>query len=104
MIKAIIEYSIRNKFLMLIMTLFVVAAGILAMLKTPLDAIPDLNMTGRQRTPVAGEVPSPINPPPGCSFHPRCPHAFNRCRTERPDAIKIEETHVACHAIEEGRI
>ena len=69
-----------------------------------LDAIPDLNMTGRQRTPVAGEVPSPINPPPGCAFHPRCPHASNRCRTERPDAIKIEETHVACHAVEEGRI
>ena len=43
MIKAIIEYSIRNKFLMLIMTLFIVAAGILAMLKTPLDAIPDLS-------------------------------------------------------------
>jgi peptide/nickel transport system ATP-binding protein len=69
-----------------------------------LDAIPDLTMTGRQRTPVAGEVPSPINPPAGCPFHPRCPHAFQRCRTERPGAIRIEETHVACHAVEEGRI
>jgi len=43
MIKAIIEYSIRNKFLILMLTLFVVAGGLLAMLKTPLDAIPDLS-------------------------------------------------------------
>ena len=69
-----------------------------------LDAIPDLTMTGRRRIPVAGEVPSPINPPPGCSFHPRCPHAFTRCRNEPPDAVQVEETHVACHAVEEGRI
>ena len=51
-----------------------------------LDAIPDLEMTGRWRTPVAGEVPSPINPPPGCPFHPRCPHAEDRCRSEPPRA------------------
>ena len=69
-----------------------------------LDAIPDLTMTGRKRIPVAGEVPSPINPPAGCSFHPRCPHAFRRCRTERPEALKVDETHVACHAVEDGRI
>ncbi len=69
-----------------------------------LDAIPDLTMTGRKRIPVAGEVPSPINPPTGCSFHPRCPHAFGRCRTERPEALKVDETHVACHAVEDGRI
>jgi Cu(I)/Ag(I) efflux system membrane protein CusA/SilA len=43
MIKAIIEYSLRNKFLILMLTLFVVAGGLLAMLKTPLDAIPDLS-------------------------------------------------------------
>ena len=69
-----------------------------------LDAIPDLSMTGRQRTPVAGEVPSSINPPLGCTFHPRCPHAKNRCKIERPPAIEIEESHVACHAVEEKRI
>ena len=69
-----------------------------------LDTIPDLDMTGRQRAPVAGEVPSPLNPPSGCSFHPRCPFANERCKTERPRALPIEGGTVACHGIEEGRI
>jgi peptide/nickel transport system ATP-binding protein len=69
-----------------------------------LDTIPDLDMTGRQRTPVAGEVPSPINPPSGCTFHPRCPFANERCKAERPAALAIEGGTVACHAIEEGRL
>src|SRR5260221_3206439 len=45
-----------------------------------LDAVPDLAMSGRPRTPVAGEVPNPLAPPPGCAFHPRCPDANERCR------------------------
>jgi len=69
-----------------------------------LDTIPDLDMTGRQRSPVAGEVPSPINPPSGCTFHPRCPFANGRCKTERPMPISIEGGTVTCHAIEEGRL
>ena len=69
-----------------------------------LDAIPDLTMKTRKRTPVAGEVPSPINPPSGCTFHPRCPFATNRCKLERPKLIETDGTHVACHGIEEGRI
>ena len=69
-----------------------------------LDTIPDLDMTGRQRSPVAGEVPSPINPPSGCTFHPRCPFANDRCKAERPKALSIEGGTVACHAIEEGRL
>ncbi len=69
-----------------------------------LDAIPDLEMTGRQRVPVAGEVPSPINPPSGCPFHPRCPHANARCAAERPVLRVFDDTHVACHAVEEGRL
>ena len=69
-----------------------------------LDTIPDLEMTGRQRSPVAGEVPSPINPPAGCAFHPRCPFANDRCKVERPQALAIEGGSVACHGIEEGRI
>ncbi|MCJ7830679.1 MAG: ATP-binding cassette domain-containing protein [Desulfobacterales bacterium] len=69
-----------------------------------LDAIPDLSMTGRRRTPVAGEVPSPINPPPGCAFHPRCPHANPRCSAERPQLMETGRSHVACHAVAEKRI
>ena len=52
-----------------------------------LDAIPDLEMSGRRRIPVAGEVPSPISPPAGCHFHPRCPFANDRCRRETPEPI-----------------
>ena len=69
-----------------------------------LDAIPDLAMTGRMRTPVGGEVPSPIDPPPGCSFHPRCPLANARCTAERPGYTESGDVSVACHAVEEGRI
>ncbi|ANK83003.1 MAG: ABC transporter ATP-binding protein [Rhizobiales bacterium NRL2] len=69
-----------------------------------LDAIPDLEMSGRARTPVAGEVPSPIDPPPGCPFHPRCPLANDRCRVEVPNAIHAGPSMVACHAVEEGRL
>jgi len=65
-----------------------------------LDAVPDLQMSGKPRTPVAGEVPNPLEPPPGCVFHPRCPHANERCRAERPAVINS----IACHAVEEGRI
>ncbi|HEX6957388.1 MAG TPA: oligopeptide/dipeptide ABC transporter ATP-binding protein [Ferrovibrio sp.] len=69
-----------------------------------LDAIPDLDMSGRARVPVAGEVPSPLNPPPGCSFHPRCPFANERCKREVPKAIPVPGGAVACHAVEEGRL
>ena len=69
-----------------------------------LDAIPDIRMSGRARTPVQGEVPNPLNPPSGCSFHPRCPHASERCRSERPQQLAIGGVRVACHAVEEGRI
>jgi len=69
-----------------------------------LDAIPDLAMTGRARTPVGGEVPSPISPPSGCTFHPRCPFANERCRVERPGYTQDGPVLAACHAVEEGRI
>ncbi|MEO7246693.1 MAG: oligopeptide/dipeptide ABC transporter ATP-binding protein [Rubrivivax sp.] len=69
-----------------------------------LDAIPDIHMSGRARTPVQGEVPNPLSPPSGCSFHPRCPHANARCSAERPVMLQIGGVRVACHAVEEGRL
>ena len=68
-----------------------------------MEAIPDLDMTGRERIPVGGEVPSPITPPPGCAFHPRCPLANDRCKRERPELKPAGDAMVACHAVEEGR-
>jgi peptide/nickel transport system ATP-binding protein len=69
-----------------------------------LDAVPDLEMTGRQRKAVDGEIPNPIAPPSGCAFHPRCPFAADRCRSELPGTTVSGRTSVACHAVEEGRI
>ncbi|NKE67802.1 dipeptide ABC transporter ATP-binding protein [Ramlibacter sp. RBP-2] len=69
-----------------------------------LDAIPKMHETGRARTAVQGEVPNPLNPPTGCAFHPRCPHANARCTAERPALLAIQGIRVACHAVEEGRI
>ena len=68
-----------------------------------LETIPRLDPHG-EREPVAGEVPNPIDPPPGCAFHPRCPHANERCRVERPSLLIAEGTLVACHAVEERRL
>ena len=64
-----------------------------------LDAVPDLAMSGKARTPVAGEVPNPLAPPAGCAFHPRCPLAQDLCRRERPPLVE----GAACHAVA-GRI
>ena len=69
-----------------------------------LDAIPKMHDTGRARTPVQGEVPNPLDPPAGCAFNPRCPHANARCRAERPALRDLAGVKVACHAVEEGRI
>lgn len=69
-----------------------------------LDAIPKMHDTGRARTPVQGEVPNPLNPPNGCTFHPRCPHANERCRVERPTLLPLRGIQVACHAVEEDRL
>ncbi|MBV8925688.1 MAG: ABC transporter ATP-binding protein [Bradyrhizobium sp.] len=63
--------------------------------KMLLGAVPDLAMSGRQRIPVRGEIPNPIDPPPGCAFNPRCPLAFDLCRTQTPALVD----GVACHAV-----
>jgi peptide/nickel transport system ATP-binding protein len=69
-----------------------------------LDAVPDLDLTGRKRKPVEGEVPNPIDPPPGCPFTRAVPFAFDRCRVEVPVPIQAGAATVRCHAVEEGRI
>jgi peptide/nickel transport system ATP-binding protein len=64
-----------------------------------LDAIPKMHDTGRARTPVQGEVPNPLNPPSGCSFHPRCPQATDLCKSERPALRDFQGIKIACHAV-----
>ena len=52
----------------------------------------------RQKRVLQGDVPSPVRPPPGCHFHPRCPYAFDRCRVEPPTLREVSPGHlVACH-------
>jgi oligopeptide/dipeptide ABC transporter ATP-binding protein len=53
--------------------------------------------------PMEGDVPSPIDPPRGCAFHPRCPHAFERCRTERPSLVEASPHHFVACWLNEGR-
>lgn len=64
--------------------------------------------TKRERIRLEGELPSPLNPPPGCPFHPRCAHAEQRCRRELPTILRSANgavpVKVACHAVEEGRL
>jgi peptide/nickel transport system ATP-binding protein len=60
-----------------------------------LGAVPDLAMSGRARIAVSGEIPNPIDPPSGCTFHPRCPEVFDLCRKRVPDLTD----GVACHAV-----
>jgi oligopeptide transport system ATP-binding protein len=56
---------------------------------------------GRAFQPVVGEVPSPINPPPGCVFHPRCPLAVAECKTTRPELRELRPSHwVACSVVQ----
>jgi oligopeptide/dipeptide ABC transporter ATP-binding protein len=64
-----------------------------------IDTIPNLESPNRDRKPLGGEVPSPIDPPAGCAFHPRCPLAVERCRSERPELqIRPDGGQVACFA------
>ncbi|QJF53356.1 ABC transporter ATP-binding protein [Roseobacter ponti] len=65
-----------------------------------LAAAPKLDDFGREVPPPTGEIPDPINPPPGCAYHPRCPLAEDICRKERPVMRTIEGTRVACHMAE----
>jgi peptide/nickel transport system ATP-binding protein/oligopeptide transport system ATP-binding protein len=63
-----------------------------------LDEVPRITAKKRQFKAIKGEIPSPLNPPTGCHFHPRCPKAFDRCRVERPMLKQIKPGQFsACH-------
>jgi len=63
-----------------------------------LAAVPRIEARKKAFAVVRGEIPSPLNPPPGCHFHPRCPHAFDRCRAEVPALKEVAPGHRSrCH-------
>ena len=63
-----------------------------------LDEVPRIDLRHREFEPIRGEIPSPLDPPRGCHFHPRCPHAMARCRTEAPRLREVAAGHrSACH-------
>jgi peptide/nickel transport system ATP-binding protein/oligopeptide transport system ATP-binding protein len=65
--------------------------------------IPKASARARKRVILTGDVPSPINPPPGCHFHARCPYAMPRCKVEVPALREIVPGHVAaCHLHDAG--
>jgi len=64
--------------------------------------VPRIDARRRRYVPIRGEIPSPIAPPPGCHFHPRCPKAFARCRDEAPRLREVAPGHLsACHLNDE---
>jgi len=70
-----------------------------------LSATPSTNInTKRQRIKLIGELPSPINPPTGCAFNPRCQHAHKSCKISEPIMETYGESQAACLALDEGRI
>jgi oligopeptide/dipeptide ABC transporter ATP-binding protein len=64
-----------------------------------LSAVPVPNpKLKREKRLLQGDVPSPINPPPGCAFHTRCPYAFDRCKVDTPKLVEVSPGHgVSCH-------
>jgi peptide/nickel transport system ATP-binding protein len=64
-----------------------------------LAAAPKLGEFGRDVPPPKGEIPDPINPPPGCAYHPRCPLAMDYCRKQRPEMLELRGSKVACHVV-----
>jgi peptide/nickel transport system ATP-binding protein len=63
-----------------------------------LAELPRLDTARRAYLPIQGELPSPLAPPPGCAFHPRCPHAMPRCKVEAPVLRTLQNGHTsACH-------
>ncbi|MEM1664278.1 MAG: ATP-binding cassette domain-containing protein [Zestosphaera sp.] len=64
--------------------------------------LPDPKLRDRRRVEVVGEPPSPLNPPKGCRYHPRCPYATEVCRSKEPELLELSKRHfVACHRVSE---
>ncbi|MDB5817816.1 MAG: gsiA 12 [Rhizobacter sp.] len=68
------------------------------------NTIPDLGMQELERPAPLGEIGDPSDPPSGCTFHPRCPYANERCRREIPALLPVPGGRAACHGLEEGRL
>ncbi|WP_439499600.1 ABC transporter ATP-binding protein [Bosea sp. (in: a-proteobacteria)] len=64
-----------------------------------LETIPDVEKPNRERRPMSGEVPSPIAPPSGCAFHPRCAMAVERCSEQRPALRDLGGVRLACDRV-----
>jgi dipeptide transport system ATP-binding protein len=68
--------------------------------KALLSATPSIEPERRNKIRITGELPSPLNPPSGCTFHKRCPYMTERCVTEVPQLRAVDEARVACHYAE----
>lgn len=63
-----------------------------------LAEVPRLDQRNRAFTPISGEIPSPLSPPPGCHFHPRCPHVLDSCKTTAPNLVQRQDGwDIRCH-------
>ncbi|MGA7750223.1 MAG: ABC transporter ATP-binding protein [Gallionella sp.] len=102
---AVVEYLAHEVYVMYLGRIVErgTAAEVLGMPKHPytqalLSAVPRIDGQGVERIRLEGELPSPANPPPGCHFAPRCPHATGQCRTAYPPATPLSATHrVNCY-------
>jgi peptide/nickel transport system ATP-binding protein len=66
--------------------------------QTLLASVPKLDIGAKKASVAMGEAPSPISPPPGCPFHPRCPSVFDKCSKQEPHLLQVEPEHfVSCH-------
>ena len=101
----VIEH-IADRVVVMYLGRIVETAPINSFLKTPnhpytkalLAGVPRLEVGKRDYTPVSGEIPSPLDPPTGCHFHPRCPFANSRCKSEKPLLKEFAPEHFsACH-------
>ncbi|MDH5290937.1 MAG: peptide ABC transporter substrate-binding protein, partial [Acidimicrobiia bacterium] len=71
-----------------------------ALFASALPYLPEEADAGQESVPVLGEVPSALNPPSGCRFHPRCPMAEERCSADEPQLVQVDEAHhAACHLL-----